>query len=148
KVVNARKADNTFENAFVTQRKSIYATKDHLTLLTKKAEVFLLGIFEKVYQKLGQSSIKHIRGDKFAFQLASLNFTVNKKQMPLVFSSDYFPSSNTCNYCFEQFDGSDQTKSNLVESPEADERNNLEDQILDENDILERLQKNKDALPM
>ncbi|CAG8785387.1 14879_t:CDS:2, partial [Gigaspora rosea] len=151
KVINAKKADNAFENAFVTQHKSTYATKDHLTLLTKKAEVFLLRVFEDVYQKLGQSSIKNTKSNKFTFQLALLNFAVDKKQMPLGFSSDYFPSSNACDYCYEQFDrtgkgsmkflnlGVDKNlsslltrlsklgpKSNLVESLEADETNNLE----------------------
>ncbi|CAG8822525.1 4195_t:CDS:2, partial [Gigaspora margarita] len=109
KVINARKANNEFENAFVTQHKSMYANKDHLTLLTKKAEVFLL------------------------------------RQMPLGFSSDYFPSSNACDYCYEQFDGTD-SNLNLVESLEANETNNLESQILDENDILEKLEKNKNTL--
>ncbi|CAG8530421.1 11860_t:CDS:2 [Racocetra persica] len=136
KVINARKADNVFENTFVTQHKSTYATKDHLALLTKKAEVFLFKIFENTYQKLGQSSIKNTKYDKFTFQLASLNFVVNKKQMLLGFSSDYFPSSNTY-----------PTNSNLVESLKADETNNLEGQILNENDILEKLEKNKDVLP-
>ncbi|CAG8843319.1 29189_t:CDS:2, partial [Gigaspora margarita] len=46
KVINAKKANNAFENAFVTQHKSTYANKDHLILLTKKAEVFLLRVFE------------------------------------------------------------------------------------------------------
>ncbi|CAG8855266.1 9713_t:CDS:1, partial [Gigaspora margarita] len=40
------------------------------------------------------------------------------------------------------------SNSNLVESLEADETNNLEGRILDENDILEKLEKNKDALPL
>ncbi|CAG8689774.1 18372_t:CDS:1, partial [Gigaspora rosea] len=176
KIINAKKADNAFENAFVTQHKSMYATKDHLTLLTKKAKVFLLRVFEDVYQKLGQSSIKNMKNNKFTFQLASLNFAVDKKQMLLGFSSDSFPSFNICDYCYEQFDGTSKgsmviacshgyhescfinslnkkchycekflnlgvdknvsslltrlsklgPKSNLVESLEADETNNLE----------------------
>ncbi|CAG8736637.1 10400_t:CDS:2, partial [Racocetra persica] len=38
KVINTRKATNSFEDVFVVQKKSIYADKDHLTLLTKKAK--------------------------------------------------------------------------------------------------------------
>ncbi|RIB15061.1 hypothetical protein C2G38_2193326 [Gigaspora rosea] len=40
------------------------------------------------------------------------------------------------------------SKSDLVESLEANETNNLESRILDENEILEKLEKNKDALPL
>ncbi|CAG8813740.1 32052_t:CDS:2, partial [Gigaspora margarita] len=145
KVINTRKADNVFENAFVIQYKFTYANKDHLTLLTKKAEVFLLRVFEDIYQKLGQSSIKHMKNNKYTFQLVSLNFAMDQKQMPLGFSSDYFPSSNACDYCYKQFD---ETSKGFMNRFEANKTNNLESRILDENNILKKLEKNKDALPL
>ncbi|RIB21754.1 hypothetical protein C2G38_2243739 [Gigaspora rosea] len=101
KIVDARKTINSFEDIFAIQKKSTYADKDHLALLTKKAQVFLLEIFGNAYQRLGQSSIVKGPGENISFKLASLNITVDKKQMPLGFSSKHLPLYNKCDHCYE-----------------------------------------------
>ncbi|RIB30625.1 hypothetical protein C2G38_2321595 [Gigaspora rosea] len=73
KVVNAKRDINVFEDTFVIQKKLTYADKDNMSLLTKKAQVFLLETFGKIYQR--------------------------KKQMPLGFSSEHLPSSDKCDQC-------------------------------------------------
>ncbi|CAG8807280.1 27837_t:CDS:2, partial [Gigaspora margarita] len=74
------------------QKKSTYADKDHLALLTKKAEKFLLETFGKIYQRLGQSSIVKVRNEKVTYKLVLLNITIDKKQMLLGFSSVHLPT--------------------------------------------------------
>ncbi|RIB02165.1 hypothetical protein C2G38_2292263 [Gigaspora rosea] len=81
------------------RKKSTYADEDHLALLTKKAEVFLLVTFSKIYQRLGQSSVVKRQNEKITCKLVSLNITVNKKQMPLGFSSGHLPAYDKCDHC-------------------------------------------------
>ncbi|CAG8574307.1 10477_t:CDS:1, partial [Gigaspora rosea] len=38
KIVDAKKTNNSFEDIFAIQKKSTYADKDHLALLTKKTQ--------------------------------------------------------------------------------------------------------------
>ncbi|CAG8815126.1 12056_t:CDS:2, partial [Gigaspora rosea] len=99
KVINARRDINVFEDTFVVQKKSIYADKDNMRLLTKKAQVFLLETFSKIYQRLGQSSIVKGPGKKITYKLASLDIIVDKKQMLLGFSSEHLLSSDKCDQC-------------------------------------------------
>ncbi|CAG8808686.1 12911_t:CDS:2, partial [Racocetra persica] len=80
KVVSARKDIIAFEDAFVVQKKSTYADEDNLTLLTKKA------------------SIVEGKEEKITYKLASLNLVVDKKQMPLGFSSEHLPSFDKCDH--------------------------------------------------
>ncbi|CAG8694683.1 34068_t:CDS:1, partial [Racocetra persica] len=100
KIVSARKDIIVFEDAFVVQKKSTYADEDNLTLLTKKAQVFLLEIFGNIYQRLGQSSIVEGREEKITYKLASLNLVVDKKQMLLGFSSEHLPLFDKCDHCY------------------------------------------------
>ncbi|KAF0395029.1 vacuolar protein sorting-associated protein 18: PROVISIONAL [Gigaspora margarita] len=79
----------------------MYTNKDTLALLTKKAKVFLLEIFGNIYQRLGQSSIVKGPEKKITYKLASLDIIVDKKQMPLGFSSEHLPSYDKCNHCHE-----------------------------------------------
>ncbi|CAG8483378.1 9082_t:CDS:2 [Gigaspora margarita] len=99
KIVSARKDIIAFEDAFVVQKKSTYTDEDNLTLLTKKAQVFLLEIFGNVYQRLGQSSIVEGWREKITYKLASLSLVIDKKQMLLGFSSEHLPSYNKCDHC-------------------------------------------------
>ncbi|CAG8785529.1 20321_t:CDS:1, partial [Racocetra persica] len=99
KIVNNRKTINAFEDVFIVQQKSMYVDKDHLALLTKKAEVFLLEIFSNIYQKLGRSSIVKGQDETITYKLASLNITIDKKQIPLGFSSEHLPTYNKCDHC-------------------------------------------------
>ncbi|RIB19513.1 hypothetical protein C2G38_2181617 [Gigaspora rosea] len=69
KVVDARKTISGFEDVFVDQK------------------------------KLGQSSIVKGRNEQITYKLVSLDITVDKKQMPLGFSSMYLPTYNKCDYC-------------------------------------------------
>ncbi|RIB16547.1 hypothetical protein C2G38_2189627 [Gigaspora rosea] len=170
KVVDAKKTISGFEDVFVDQKKSTYADKDHLALLTKKAEVFLLETFGNIYQRLGQSSIVKGRNEQITYKLASLDITVNKKQMPLGFSSMHLPTYDKCDHChlllcdrkdilklgirnnvssfllqLSKLPG--KNKLNLKEIIEADEDSPQNQKISDEDDILEVLQKDKQALP-
>ncbi|CAG8826910.1 44124_t:CDS:2, partial [Gigaspora margarita] len=107
KVVDAKKIISGFEDVFVIQKKSTYANKDHLVLLTKKAE------------------------------LASLNITMDKKQMPLGFSSRHLPAYNKCDHCHMLLcDGTDKKKSNLKEFIDADEDSPQNQVISNEDNIL------------
>ncbi|RIB24732.1 hypothetical protein C2G38_2167822 [Gigaspora rosea] len=99
KVVNAKRDINIFEDTFVVQKKLTYADKDNMSLLTKKAQVFLLETFGKIYQMLGQSSIVKGPGKKITYKLASLDIIIDKKQMPLGFSSEHLPSFDKCDQC-------------------------------------------------
>ncbi|CAG8806656.1 19165_t:CDS:2, partial [Cetraspora pellucida] len=74
------------------QKKFTYADKNNLALLTKKAQMFFLEIFDNVYQKLSQSSIIEGQRKKITYKLASLNLVINKKQMPLGFSNKLKPN--------------------------------------------------------
>ncbi|CAG8528596.1 7621_t:CDS:2, partial [Gigaspora rosea] len=199
KVVDARKTLSRFEDIFVVQKKSTYADNDHLALLTKKAEVFLLETFGNVYRKLGQSSIIKGRNEKITCKLASLDFTVDKKQMPLGFSSEHLPAYDKCDYYHKLLhDGTGKSsmvitcghryyescftislnkkclycenvlklgirnnvsslllrlrklntkKSNLKEFIDADDDSSQDQKISDEDNILEVLRKDKQALP-
>ncbi|RIB13022.1 hypothetical protein C2G38_2327107, partial [Gigaspora rosea] len=164
KVVDARKTLSRFEDIFVVQKKSTYADNDHLALLTKKAEVFLLETFGNVYRKLGQSSIIKGRNEKITCKLASLDFTVDKKQMPLGFSSEHLPAYDKCDYYHKLLhDGTgirnnvsslllrlrklNTKKSNLKEFIDADDDSSQDQKISDEDNILEVLRKDKQALP-
>ncbi|CAG8667351.1 4433_t:CDS:2 [Cetraspora pellucida] len=108
---------NTFEDKFIIQQKSTYVDKDHLALLTKKAEE---------------------QSEKIAYKLASLNITVDKKQMLLGFSSKHLSTYNN---------KLDKSKSNLKEFIDTDEESSQNQKILNEDNILEVLQKDKQALP-
>ncbi|CAG8791024.1 10079_t:CDS:1, partial [Gigaspora rosea] len=200
KIVDARKTISGFEDVFVDQKKSTYADKDHLALLTKKAEVFLLETFGNIYQRLGQSSVVKGRNEQITYKLASLDITVDKKQMPLGFSSMHLPTYDKCDHCYlllcngkgkssmiiarghgyhescfsislnikchyckdilklgirnnvsslllrlSKLPG--KNKSNLKEIIEADEDSPQNQKISDEDDILEVLRKDKQALP-
>ncbi|CAG8561670.1 24650_t:CDS:2 [Gigaspora rosea] len=199
KIVDVRKTINSFEDIFAIQKKSTYADKDYLTLLTKKAQVFLLKIFGNAYQRLGQSFIVKGPGEIISFKLTSLNITVDKKQMPLGFSSTHLPLYNKCDHCYDILcDGTgkssmviacghgyhescftislngkcyhcenvlklgiqtnvsslvsrlsklNKSKSNLKNIIEADEDSPQDQQIVNEDDILEVLRKDKQALP-
>ncbi|CAG8795613.1 29455_t:CDS:2 [Gigaspora margarita] len=187
-----------FEDVFVVQKKSTYADEDHLALLMKKAEVFLLVTFSKIYQRLSQSSIVKGWNEKITCKLALLNITMDKRQMPLGFSSGHLPAYDKCNHCHMLLcDGTgkgsmviacghgyhescfislnrkchycvnilnlgiqanttslisrlsklDKKKSNLKEFIDADEDSPQNQVISNEDDILEVLRKDKQALP-
>ncbi|RIB21288.1 hypothetical protein C2G38_2177073 [Gigaspora rosea] len=176
KVVDARKTLSGFEDVFIVQKKSTYANNDHLALLTKKAEVFLLETFGNVYQKLGQSSIIKGQNKKIICKLASLDFTADKKQMPLGFSSEHLPAYDKCDHCHKLLhDRTDKSsmviacghgyhescftislnkkclycenKSNLKEFIDAEDDSTQNQKISDEDNILEVIRKDKQALP-
>ncbi|RIB26773.1 hypothetical protein C2G38_2264481 [Gigaspora rosea] len=199
KVVDGRKTLSRFEDVFVVQKKSTFADNDHLALLTKKAEVFLLETFGNVYRKLGQSSIIKGRNEKIIYKLVSLDFTIDKKQMPLGFSSEHLLAYDKCDHChlllhngtgksfmviacghgyhescftillnkkclycenvlkldirtnvssfLSRLSKLATKKSNLKEFIDADDDSSQDQMISDEDDILEVLQKDKQALP-
>ncbi|RIB14848.1 hypothetical protein C2G38_2143860 [Gigaspora rosea] len=151
KVVNARKTLSGFEDVFVVQKKSTFADNDHLALLTKKAEVFLLETFGNVYRKLGQSSIIKGQKEKNTYKLVSLDFTVDKKQMQLEFSSEHLPAYDKCDHChllLHDGTGIRTNVSSLLSRLSKLATKNPQDQMIsDEDDILEVLRKDKQALP-
>ena len=86
---------DSFKEVFVTERDDLTSNKKRLLPLTTKMKVFLLQTFEKVYVKLGESKIIHTAKGDHRFYLAGLNIVVNKKQMPLGFSSERMSATNT-----------------------------------------------------
>jgi len=90
---------NSFGETFAIKHNDTNSNKEHLLPLTKKIKVFLLQTFKNTYTKLGESkNIQTVKG-KGRFHLAGLNIIVDKKQMPLGFSSKHIPITNECDHC-------------------------------------------------
>ncbi|CAG8501710.1 10231_t:CDS:2, partial [Cetraspora pellucida] len=172
KVISARKSI-AFEDAFVDHKKSTYADKDNLILLTKKAQVFLLEIFalldlvvDNKQMLLGFSSEHLLSYDKCDHCHRLLYNRTSKSSIVIACSHEYHESCFTIlngkyHYCesilkldiknnvtslFSCLSKLDKSKSNLEEIVEADEDSPQDQRIENENDILEVVQKHKQVL--
>ncbi|CAG8654679.1 12150_t:CDS:2 [Ambispora gerdemannii] len=104
KIADLRKTMNSFKEVFITKRNDVNSNKERLLSLTTKMKVFLLQTYEKIYMNLGESkNIQTAKGED-QFYLAGLNIVVNKKQMPLGFSSERMPAINECDHCGKSLD--------------------------------------------
>ncbi|CAG8768343.1 37917_t:CDS:2 [Gigaspora margarita] len=126
----------------------MYANKNTFALLTKKIKVFLLETFSNTYQKLGQSSVVKGQDRKITYKFASLNITVDKRQMPLGFRSEHLSLYDKYDHCHKLLcDKTSKSKLNLKEIIEADKDSPQNQRIENKDDILEIFRKDKQALP-
>jgi hypothetical protein len=83
KIMNIERNNNSsFEDSFVKLRNPAKSQINKLKSLEKKVSLFLLSIFDKIYQNLGNT--KQINNDKYPkFYLLSFDIEVDVKVLPL-----------------------------------------------------------------
>ena len=83
KIIDVERNNNSsFENSFVNLRNPAKSQISKLKSLEKKVLIFLLSIFDKIYQNI--ENTKQINNDKYLkFYLPSFNVEVDVKVLPL-----------------------------------------------------------------
>jgi hypothetical protein len=88
---------DAFKETFCKTKRYPYTHAD-LDILTKKAAIFLLQHFRKVYMHCGQSHVHKMKRYP-DYKLAALDTIVNVKCLPAGYNTKHPPSVNTCDHC-------------------------------------------------
>ena len=94
KVIDVERNNNSsFENSFVNLRNPAKSQINKLKTLEKKVSLFLLLMFDKIYQNIGNT--KQINNDKYPkFYLPSFDIEVDVKVLPLGWNIQKKPADN------------------------------------------------------
>jgi len=94
KVIDVERNNNSsFENSFVNLRNPAKSQINKLKTLEKKVSLFLLSMFDKIYQNIGNT--KQINNDKYPkFYLPSFDIEVDVKVLPLGWNTQKKPADN------------------------------------------------------